>query len=117
MVWGNRIEVHIFNQPTDMRKSHDGLASLCEHVMGRNPLSGQVFVFMNKRRNRIKALYWDGTGICLLYKRLEQGKFTNIWHAEAPTTLSAMELQLMLSGARLEGKLPLAPEKMPVRGG
>jgi len=110
MVWDNRVEVHLFNQPTDMRKSHDGLATLCERILGRNPLSGQVFVFMNKRRDRIKALYWDGTGLCLLYKRLEKGNFTSLWHAQAPPTLSTMELRLLLEGAQLEGKLPLTPK-------
>ncbi len=62
MIWDSRVEVHIYNQPTDMRKSHDGLAALCQQAMGCNPLSGQVFVFMNKRRDRVKSLFWDGTG-------------------------------------------------------
>lgn len=106
MVWDNRVEVHVDNQPCDMRKSHDGLAALCQHVMGFNPLSGQVFVFMNKKRDRIKSLYWDGTGLCLFYKRLEEGNFTNLW---AVGQLSTMELRLILEGARLEGKLPLTP--------
>jgi len=110
MVWDNRVAVHFFNQPTDMRKSHDGLASLCEHTMGFNPLSGQVFVFMNKRRDRIKALYWDGTGLCLLYKRLEKGNFTNMWADDSPSSLSTMELRLLLEGANLKGKLPLTPK-------
>ena len=111
MIWDNRVEVHVFNQPTDMRKSHDGLAALCEHVMGCNPLSGQVFVFMNKRRDRIKSLYWDGTGLCLFYKRLETGQFTNLWRDPAPERITSMELRLILEGARLEGKLPLTPKE------
>ena len=110
MVWDNRVEVHVFNQPTDMRKSHDGLAALCQHTMGFDPLSGQVFVFMNKKRDRIKSLYWDGTGLCLFYKRLETGKFTDLWSKDAPARLSAMELRLLIEGARLEGKLPLTPD-------
>jgi len=109
VVWDNRVQVHLFNQPTDMRKAHDGLAALCEHVMARNPLSGEVFVFMNKRRNRIKALYWDGTGLCLFYKRLETGKFSNFWGPKIPSSLSTMELRFLLEGAVLEDKLPLTP--------
>ena len=112
MVWDNRVEVHVFNQPTDMRKSHDGLAALCQHAMGFDPLSGQVFVFMNKRRDRIKSLYWDGTGLCLYYKRLEKGQFTNLWSPETPLRLSSMELRLIIEGARLEGKLPLTPTEI-----
>ena len=112
MVWDNRVVVHVFNQPTDMRKSHDGLAALCQNVMGFDPLSGQVFVFMNKKRDRVKSLYWDGTGLCLFYKRLEKGRFSNLWRANSPPNLSAMELRLLLEGARLEGKLPLTPEEL-----
>lgn len=109
MIWDSRVEVHVYNQPTDMRKSHDGLAALCRQVMGYNPLSGQVFVFMNKRRDRVKSLFWDGTGLCLYYKRLERGQFTNLWCEESPKRLSTMELRLILDGAKLEGKLPLTP--------
>ncbi len=109
MIWDNHVEVHLFNQPTDMRKSHDGLMALCENQMGFNPLSGQVFLFMNKKRNRIKSLFWDGTGLCLFYKRLEKGQFTDIWCDTGPSRLSTMELRLLLEGARLEGKLPLTP--------
>lgn len=109
MIWDQRVEVHVFNQPTDMRKSHDGLAAVCRNVMGHNPLSGQVFVFMNKRRDRVKALFWDGSGLCLYYKRLEKGQFTNLWRQDSPSRLSTMELRLIFEGARLEGKLPLTP--------
>jgi len=107
--WDNRVQVNIYNQPCDMRKAHDGLAALCEQVIRRNPLSGEVFVFMNKKRDRLKALYWDGTGLCMLYKRLEQGKFTNLWVEGTPSRLSTVELRLLLEGAKLEGKLPLTP--------
>ena len=79
MVWDNRVDVHLYNLPTDMRKSHDGLAALCHQVIGADPLSGKVFVFINKQRDRVKVLYWDGTGLCLLYKRLDTGKFSNLW--------------------------------------
>ena len=109
VIWDSRIEVHVFNQPTDMRKSHDGLAAICRSVMDCDPLSGHVFVFMNKRRDRVKSLFWDGTGLCLFYKRIEHGQFTNLWRADRPARLSTMELRLILEGAKLEGKLPLTP--------
>ncbi|MBO1323533.1 IS66 family insertion sequence element accessory protein TnpB, partial [Acanthopleuribacter pedis] len=52
---------------------------------------------------------WDGSGLCLYYKRLEAGQFTNLWRRDSPSRLSTMELRLILEGARLEGKLPLTP--------
>ncbi len=61
--------------PTDMRKSFDGLAALAVDVVRQEPLSGHLFVFRNRREDRIKVLYWDRTGFCLFYKRLEQGTF------------------------------------------
>ncbi|HMO84518.1 MAG TPA: IS66 family insertion sequence element accessory protein TnpB, partial [Lacipirellulaceae bacterium] len=61
--------------PTDLRKSHDGLAALVEHVLAAAPFSGQLFVFRNKRSDRVKLLYWDGDGYALWYKRLEVGCF------------------------------------------
>ncbi|CAM2069133.1 IS66 family insertion sequence element accessory protein TnpB [Sulfidibacter corallicola] len=114
MVWDSRVDVHVYNQPTDMRKSHDGLAALCRHVIGNDPLGGHVFVFMNKRRDRVKALYWDGTGLCLLYKRLETGQFTNLWDPDQPQRLSTMELRLLIEGAELKGKLPLTPPEFEI---
>ena len=91
MWFGTRDRIHIFNQPTDMRKSHDGLAALCESVMGLDPLCGQWFVFLNRNRNRLKVLFWDGTGLCLFYKRLEGGCFTNVWALGDDVRLSSSE--------------------------
>lgn len=110
MIWDSRVAVHVFNQPCDMRKAHDGLAFLCTQALGKNPLSGEVFLFMNRRLDRAKILFWDGTGLCMVYKRLETGKFSNPWQGKMPKGLSTMELRLLLEGAKLEGKLPLTPE-------
>ena len=65
----------LYNQPTDMRKSFDSLCQLVETGMKRNPLSGEVFLFINRPRNRMKLLRWEFGGFILYYKRLESGTF------------------------------------------
>ena len=60
---------------TDMRKSFDGLCAATRHVLEENPLSGALFVFRNRRRDRVKLLYWDDDGLAIWYKRLEKGTF------------------------------------------
>lgn len=66
---------YLYHRPTDMRKSFDGLSGLIVNNLKQNPLSGTVYVFVNKRRNRIKLLIWDGDGFWIFYKRLEKGTF------------------------------------------
>ena len=70
---GTRIVVA--TQPVDFRKGHDGLAAAVHNELGLNPYSGVAYVFRAKRADRIKVLWWDGTGLVLAYKRLEQGRF------------------------------------------
>lgn len=66
---------HLFSKPTDMRKSFDGLSGLVQNTLGRNPSGGDVFIFINKRRDKIKLLHWQGASFVLYYKRLEKGTF------------------------------------------
>ena len=66
---------HLYSQPTDMRKSFDGLSGLVQNNLGRNPSGGDVFIFINKRRDKVKLLHWQGAGFVLYYKRLESGTF------------------------------------------
>lgn len=63
-------------EPVDMRKSFDGLWAVAEQKLGEDPMNGALFLFTNRRRNRLKALYWDGTGVWVFAKRLEQGRFS-----------------------------------------
>ena len=65
----------LYSQPTDMRKSFDGLSGLIKNQLARDPRSGDVFLFINKSRDKIKLLHWHGSGYILYYKRLERGTF------------------------------------------
>lgn len=91
---------------TDMRKGFEGLSSLVKHRFKEDPLSGHLFVFANKSRNRLKLLYWDGSGLWVCAKRLEAGRYS--WPApEALPENGALrilseELTLLLSGIDLE---------------
>ena len=70
-----QIRVFLCRQPTDMRKSFHGLVALTESLLQQDPLSGDLFVFLDRRRDRIKILYWGQTGYCLWYQQLQQGTY------------------------------------------
>jgi len=69
------VRIFLSREPADMRKSFDGLAQLVREHLGGDPLSGYLFVFRGKRGDRLKVLYWDTDGLCIWYKRLEQGTY------------------------------------------
>jgi transposase len=70
-----QIRVFLYRLPTDMRKSFHGLVALTESAMKQDPLSASLFVFLNRRRDRIKILYWGQTGFCIWYQQLEKGTY------------------------------------------
>jgi transposase len=83
---------------TDMRKGFDGLASLVQETLAEDPFSGQMFVFRGKRGDRVKLLWWDGDGLCLLAKRLERGRFVWPQASSGTVSLSAAQLSMLLEG-------------------
>ena len=70
-----QVRVFLYRQPTDMRKSFHGLIALTEAELKQDPLSGSFFVFVNRRRDRIKILYWGQTGFCIWYQQLQRGTY------------------------------------------
>jgi transposase len=90
--------VYLAAGATDMRKGFDGLARIVEEKLRRDPFGGQLFVFRGRRGDLIKALFWDGQGLCLFAKRLERGRF--VWpKAEAGAcVLSPAQLSMLLEG-------------------
>lgn len=95
------VKVFLCAQPTDMRRSFDGLSALARDVVGGDPLSGHLFVFRNRNGDRIKVLLWDRTGFVLYYKRLEEGTFFFPEIEDAAAEVSAAELALILEGIDL----------------
>ena len=69
------VRIFVCTEPQDMRRSFDGLALATQEVLGEDPQSGALFCFVNKRKNRLKILWWDANGYCLLYKRLHRAVF------------------------------------------
>jgi transposase len=89
--------------PTDMRKGFDGLQGLITGVLAEDPLSGHLFLFVNRRRDRLKILYWDGDGLAIWYKRLEQGTFQlpPITADQPSVEMRSDELTMLLRGIDL----------------
>jgi transposase len=94
---------YLYVPSADMRKSFDGLGGLVISELGQNPLSGDVYVFLNKPRNRIKLLLWDGDGFWLFYKRLEKGTFQLPANCSRSTStvLAYDELLMIIKGIDL----------------
>lgn len=83
---------------TDLRKAFDGLARIVEEDLSRNITDGDFMIFCNRARNRLKAIYWDGSGLCLFCKRLEGGRFAWPDTKEAATEITSAELSMLLEG-------------------
>ena len=92
------VKIFLCAQPADMRRSFDKLAEMTRSVLAQDPLSGHLFVFFNRPRDRVKILFWDRSGFCLYYKRLEEGYFRPL---ESRREISAAELTLILEGIEL----------------
>lgn len=96
MFWNpGHFNFYLYRHPTDMRKSFDGLCGIISGALQKNPLSGDVYAFVNKRRDRLKLLMWDADGFWIFYKRLEKGTF-QISFTDTPTSLTIPYDQLLM---------------------
>jgi transposase len=107
------LRVLVATKPVDFRRGADSLAALAREVLGEDPFGGTILVFRSRRADRLKLLLWDGSGLVLVWKRLEQGTFRwpPVTHGVLP--LSATQLSALLDGldwARLPGR-PITPPK------
>jgi transposase len=111
MILTHSVRVCLATGPTDLRKSFDSLSVIVSETLGEDPLSRTVFVFINKRADRIKLLYWDGSGLWVLAKRLEQGRFCRPPQSRAKGEKLALKpeaLEMLLSGIDLRDGLQRA---------
>lgn len=97
------VRIFVYRAPADMRKGHDGLSALVEQQMRLDPVSGHIFVFRNRRGDKLKLVYWDRDGYALWYKRLEKGTFpltlpSETDGAQTSIEMRAADLALLLDG-------------------
>lgn len=92
------LRVLVATRPVDFRKGMNGLAALVQERLGADPFSGAIYVFRSKRADRLRLLYWDGTGVCLLAKRLEAGTFRWPRIEDGVMRLSAAQLAALVEG-------------------
>jgi transposase len=95
------LQIWIATAPVDMRQGFDRLAARVREHLGHDPLGGHLFVFRNKSSQRVKVLYWDGTGLVLYYKRLERGVFHFPTGDEAALTIDSTQLLALLAGGEV----------------
>lgn len=108
------LRVWAYPAPADLRKGYDGLVGLVTTQLQRDALGGDCYLFVNRGRTRAKVLLYDGTGLCIYQKRLEQGRFAALWAppdgtARPVRTLTLSELSLFLEGCVLLSRVPLSP--------
>jgi transposase len=92
------VRVLVATKPVDFRKGAEGLAALVRETMGADPFSGAVYVFRAKRADRVKLIFWDGTGVCLMAKRLEDGEFRWPKAQDGVLRLTPAQLSALLEG-------------------
>lgn len=106
-----QVSVYACAEPVSMRRSFDGLLAVARQSIGRDPLEGDMYLFVARNRQQARVLYWDGTGLVVMAKRLEKGRFNAPWEGERdkPWRLTTIELALFLEGSRLPGRFEVSP--------
>ena len=116
MLPSHKMRILVATQPVDFRKGHDGLAALVQSVLKEDPFTGTVFVFRPKRADRLKILFWDGTGLVMAYKRLEETTFAWPRIKDGVMMLNRAQFEALFAGLdwrkvrALEARQPAAAE-------
>ena len=116
MVPGKPVRVLVATRPVDFRKGMDGLTALVREHLRDDPFSGAIFVFRSKRADRVKLVWWDGSGLCLFAKRLEDGRFYWPPIEDGTIKLSGAQLSALIEGMQwtrvraVEARTPLATQ-------
>ena len=97
------LSIFLYTQPTDMRKGFDGLSGIVRSELAADPLDGSLFLFVNRRRDRLKILHFDGSGYWLYYRLLEAGTFEVIPAKGKVTSIDSTQLAMLLAGVSLVG--------------
>lgn len=95
------VPIFLHTRPTDMRKGFDGLSGIVREAFGADPLDGSLFLFVNRRRDRLKILHFDGSGFWLYYKRLEAGTFELLACDDPCVEIDGTQLAMLLGGVSL----------------
>lgn len=95
--------IYLYSQPADMRKGFSGLAGIVRNELGKTPNDGSLFLFINRRKDKLKALYWDRDGMAIWYKSLERGSFEMIRRpGQSSVKLDVADLAMLLGGISIE---------------
>jgi len=110
LAFNRRTKIYVSKDPTDMRASYDTLFAKSKSIFSNDPFSGHLFVFMNQRRTSCKCLYYDGTGLVIIAKRLERGQFARINpHHRGKIVLTQAEFSLLFEGADINKRFIESP--------
>jgi transposase len=111
--FNRRTKVFVSKEPTDMRASYDTLFAKAKGVLNQDPFSGHLFLFINSKRTSVKCLFYDGTGLVIVAKRMERGLFSRInpMH-NGDITLTAAEFALFFEGSNLEKRFIDSPSEI-----
>mgnify|MGYP001559327028 CR=1 FL=1 len=111
-----RTKIFVSKDPTDMRASYDSLFSKAKEVLAKDPFSGHLFLFVSSRRTSCKCLYYDGTGLVIIAKRMEKGTFSRInpYH-RGEIVLTQAEFSLFFEGADLEKRFIESPKEIKIK--
>jgi transposase len=111
LAFNRRTKIFLSKEPTDMRASYDSLFMKSKEHLKQYPFSGHLFLFLNRRRTSCKALYYDGTGLVIISKRLEQGTFAHLNpHYRGEICLTQAEFSLLFEGASLDKRFIDSPK-------